>query len=218
VRAVDVDTLAPVGEQISLDLHLTDIVAADEGTAVIALVGQSEDEEKWPFYVVLDPASGRVERGLQSDGQANYAAVSPDGNRLAVTQETLAGLVDLRAGRWIAPLTEADGETATRVDFNGDGTRFVTSGFDGRVVLWDGLTGERLADVQPLGPAYETGVAFLPDGHTVSIAAANGQLFRWDTDPEAWLSYACEVAGRNLSDEEWSSVFGAESYRETCPQ
>ena len=218
VRAVDVDTLAPVGEQISLDLHLTDIVPADEGTAVIALVGQSEDEEKWPFYVVLDPASGRVERGLQSDGQANYAAVSPDGNRLAVTQETLAGLVDLQAGRWIAPLTEADGETATRVDFNGDGTRFVTSGFDGRVVLWDGLTGERLADVQPLGPAHETGVAFLPDGHTVSIAAANGQLFRWDTDPEAWLSYACEVAGRNLSDEEWSSVFGAESYRETCPQ
>ena len=79
-------------------------------------------------------------------------------------------------------------DLTTRVDFNSDGTRFVTSGFDGRVVLWDGLTGERLAAVQPLGPEFETGVAFLPDGHTVSIAASNGQLFRWDTDPDAWLT------------------------------
>ncbi len=176
-------------------------------------------EGPWPYYVEVDPATGRVdEGGLPGDNQANYAAVSPDGKRLAVTQEGLAGLIDLQAGRWIAGLTDAHDQTATRVDFNGDGTRFVTSGFDGRVVLWDGLTGERLAAVQPLGPDFETGVAFLPDGHSVHIAASNGQMFRWDTDPKAWLTYACQVAGRNLSEEEWRSVFGSDPYRRTCPE
>jgi hypothetical protein len=75
-----------------------------------------------------------------------------------------------------------------------------------------------MAAVQPLGPEFETGVAFLPDGHTVSIAASNGQMFHWDTDPRAWLTYACKVAGRNLGDEEWRSAFGSDPYRETCPR
>lgn len=218
VQAVDVDTLAPVGEQVSLDLHLTDLVPAAEGTGVVVLVGPVDDEG-WPYYLEVDPATGRVEEGWsQGDVQANYGAVSPDGKRLAVTQEGLAGLIDLQAGRWLAGLTDAHDDTATRVDFNGDGTRFVTGGFDGRVILWDGLTGERLAAVQPLGPEFETGAVFLPDGHTVHIASSNGQMFRWDTDPGAWLTYACEVAGRNLGEEEWRSVFGSDPYRETCPQ
>jgi hypothetical protein len=86
------------------------------------------------------------------------------------------------------------------------------------VVLWNGLTGERLAAVQPLGPGFETGVAFLPDGHTVSIAASNGQMFRWDTDPLAWVGYACQTAGRNLGADEWREVFGSEPYRKTCEE
>ena len=50
----------------------------------MVLVGP-EDEEVWPYYVEVDPATGRVEEaGMQSDVQANYGAVSPDGTRLAV--------------------------------------------------------------------------------------------------------------------------------------
>lgn len=216
IQAVDADTLAPVGEQISIHLHLTDVVPAADGTSVVVLVGAT-GKDRWQYYVEVDPATGHVDGGgLYGDGQANFAAVSPDGNRLAVTQEELAGLVDLQEGRWIADLTHAHDRTAARLDFNGDGTRLVTSGFDGRVVLWDGMTGERLAAVQPLGPDFEVGAAFLPDGHTVHIAASNGQMFRWDTEPAAWLTYACQVAGRNLSDGEWRSVFGSDPYRETC--
>lgn len=218
IQAVDAETLAPVGEQISLNQQVSDLVPSAEGTGVVVLVG-ARAEGTWPYFLEVDPATGRVdEGGLRTDAQANYAAVSPDGKRLAVTEGDRAGLVDLRTGRWLGGLTDAHGEIAARVDFNGDGTRFVTGGLDGRVVLWDGLTGERLAAVQPLGPEFETGATFLPDGHTVHIATSNGQMFRWDTDPEAWLTYACEVAGRNLSEDEWRSVFGSDSFRKTCPQ
>jgi WD40 repeat protein len=168
---------------------------------------------------LVDPATGRVEDGGPSgEGTWGYAAVSPDGKRLAVTEEGRAGLVDLRTGRWLSQPVDANGDIATRVAFNGDGSRFVTSGFDGRVVLWNGLTGERLAAVQPVGPEFETGVAFLPDGHTVSIATSNGQLFRWDTDPVAWTAHACQVAGRNLDTDEWRAAFGSEPYRKTCEE
>lgn len=215
VQAVDAATLGVVGEQVQLDRPLNELVAAGKGRTVVATL--VSDDPAAPSYVVVDPASGATEEGrLAGETQLGLAAVSSDGERLAVAlPQGRAGLVDLRTGRWIREPTKAH-DLTTRIDFSSDGTRFVTSGFDGRVVLWDGLTGERLAAVQPLGPEFETGAAFLPDGHTVSIAASNGQLFRWDTDPRAWLTFACRVAGRNLDEEEWRGAFKAEPYRETC--
>jgi WD40 repeat protein/energy-coupling factor transporter ATP-binding protein EcfA2 len=218
VQAVDAATLAPVGEPVAVHRHLADLVAGADGTRVVVLVGPG-DEGSFPAYAVVDPADGRVEESrLRGDVPLNFAAVSPDGQRLAVTSGGLAGLIDLRSGRWISRLADADGELATRVDFNGDGTRFVTSGLEGRAVLWDGLNGARLAALQPGGPEFETGVVFLPDGHTVQIATSSGEMFRWDTDPEAWVSYACRVAGRNLDSDEWREVFGPEPYRKTCAE
>ena len=218
VQAVDAATLAPVGEQIAVDQRLVDLVAGADGTDVLVLVGPG-DAETFPTYAAVDPATGRVDQSaLRGDVQLNFAAVSPDGRRMAVTSGGRAGLIDLRRARWISRLVDADGEIATRVDFNGDGTRFVTSGLEGRAVLWDGLTGERLAAVQPAGPEFETGVVFLPDGHTAQIATSNGQMFRWDTDPAAWVTYACQVAGRNLGAEEWRDLFGSEPYRKTCEE
>jgi WD40 repeat protein len=216
VQAVDAATLAPVGEQVAVRQHLVDLVAGADGTEVVVLVGPG-DKATFPTYAVVDPATGRVDESrLRGDVQLNFAAVSPDGGRLAVTSGGLAGLIDLRSGRWLSRLVDADGEIATRVDFNDDGTRFVTSGLEGRAVLWDGLTGARLGAVQPGGPEFETGVVFLPDGHTVQIATSSGQMFRWDTDPQAWVAYACRAAGRNLDADEWREVFGSEPYRRTC--
>ena len=218
VQAVDAVTLAPVGEQVTVGHDLADLVPVPGSTGVVALLDGGEDPDE-PRYALVDPATGRVDLGaLGGPDPWGYAAVSPDGRRLAVTQEGLAGLVDLRTGRWISAPVEAHGPIATRVAFNGDGSRFVTSGFDGGVVLWDGLTGERLAAVRPLGPEFETGVAFLPDGHTAHIATSNGQMFRWDTDPRAWTAYACRLAGRNLDADEWRAVFGSEVYRKTCAE
>ena len=218
VQAVDAGTLTPVGKRVTVGQHLADLVAGAVGTGVVVLV-DADDATTFPLYAVVDPATGRVEESrLRSDEQLNFAAVSPDGQRLAVTSGGRAGLIDLRGGRWLSPLADADDELATRVDFNGDGTRFVTSGLDGDVVLWDGTTGARLATAQPAGPEFETGVEFLPDGHTAQVAASNGQMFRWDTDPVAWVAYACRVAGRNLRTDEWRELFGSEPYRKTCEE
>ncbi len=41
----------------------------------------------------------------------------------------------------------------------------------------------------------------------------------WDLDPARWETAACEVAGRNLTREEWETHIGdLASYRATCPE
>ncbi len=38
-----------------------------------------------------------------------------------------------------------------------------------------------------------------------------------DTRPEHWIEVACAIAGRNLTEDEWSDAFDDRPYRETCP-
>jgi hypothetical protein len=33
-----------------------------------------------------------------------------------------------------------------------------------------------------------------------------------------WLSRACDIAGRNLTREEWNTYFAAQPYRKICAQ
>ncbi len=41
----------------------------------------------------------------------------------------------------------------------------------------------------------------------------------WDLDPERWMVAACQLAGRNLTREEWETNIGdLADYRATCPQ
>ena len=51
------------------------------------------------------------------------------------------------------------------------------------------------------------------------IAADGLRLRFWDVDPESWRRWACDYAGRNLTEAEWADYMDpAEPYRRTCPQ
>ena len=41
---------------------------------------------------------------------------------------------------------------------------------------------------------------------------------RWDLDTRTWVRRACEIANRNLTEQEWKQYVGKEvPYRKTCP-
>jgi len=70
--------------------------------------------------------------------------------------------------------------------------------------------------VEPLGPNRYAQAWFAgPD--PVLIAYGSGELYEWNTNPQAWEQYACSVAGRNLTTAEWAGLFPDRSYRATCP-
>ncbi len=55
------------------------------------------------------------------------------------------------------------------------------------------------------------------DGLEMAAASDHG-IVVWDLDPNHWVTAACEVAGRNLTREEWDHYLGVLcSYRATCP-
>jgi hypothetical protein len=75
-----------------------------------------------------------------------------------------------------------------------------------------------VALAQP-GPASVGAVAaYRDDGHTVILAYDDGSMVSFETDPQAWEAHACDVAGRNLTQDEWHAAFPDRAYERTCQQ
>ena len=60
-----------------------------------------------------------------------------------------------------------------------------------------------LGTVLPGLPDVVTDAQFLADGHTVLISSVAGTISSWDTRPQRAVEIACDIAGRNLTREEW---------------
>ncbi len=179
---------------------------------VVALLGT-----KPSTAALVDLAQGRVIRCGDLGLEPARAACSPVGQRLVVVTATgEVGLQEVDSGRWIRRPVGAHAGGITPV-WAPDGSAFATLGNDGRIGLWDGRTGDRLGMVS-VGDANSWTIAnFQPDAHTLLIGTSDDGVFTWDTRLETWVERACDIAGRNLTAEEWSDAFGDRPYRETCP-
>ena len=207
---VDAETLEPIGPRVSAGALIEQVVAGADGQTAIATAG-------YQHVVVVSFLDGSA-RSINLGFFPTYVDVSPDGLRLAVGGSAgEAGVMDLSTGTWVNPPTEGHTDFVYRVAYSPDGTMFATSGWDGRVNLWDGLTGEHIASITAGPSDLATLVEFMDDGHTLTITAGDGSVSTWDTRLEQWIAYACSVAARNLTADEWTASFGDRPYRETCP-
>lgn len=77
----------------------------------------------------------------------------------------------------------------------------MAGGEDGRVSLWPRRTGAPLSSVTVGRPGTAAYVGYNADGHTVSVATWDGEVYHLDIRLERWVEFACEVAGRNLAGE-----------------
>ena len=155
-------------------------------------------------------------------------AFSPNGDRLAVASafdfgrvnSAALSLFDLADGRLIAS-TPLPGD-GVDVAFSDDGTRIAvvvdepdlstspeeTAGvllyeFDGLTLLGYVARGDYLA------------VDF--DGNEI-VTLADGSVDRWAADSAVWRAMACDLAGRDLSPEEWLQYVGTTEQTPTCAQ
>ena len=42
-------------------------------------------------------------------------------------------------------------------------------------------------------------------------------VYRWETDLDRAIDFACQMAGRNLTEEEWEEFLPAQPYQSVCP-
>nr|MBA3265409.1 hypothetical protein [Nocardioidaceae bacterium] len=68
------------------------------------------------------------------------------------------------------------------------------------------------------GEAVPAGAAFIGDSHDVAIASYDGRVYTWETDLDRALGSACQMAGRNLTEEEWEEFLPEQPYRDVCPE
>ncbi len=169
-------------------------------------------------FWLVDLDNGRV----LSEGDAVEplsGAFSPDGRRFAVASSSGdVRLLDVETGEWAGPPRVGHDGPILSVDYAPDGATFATGGLDNEIVIWDARTGAPLTTAHPGRPADgEMYPTFLADGHTVQIASSGGAVYTMDTRPEQWIEFACAIAGRNLTEDEWRDAFDDRPYRETCP-
>jgi hypothetical protein len=118
----------------------------------------------------------------------------------------------------------------TSMAFNPAGTIFAAGSETGAVQLWDIVSGTALIKFAAQQSAI-TSLSFSPDGEVLFIGGADGRMILWDTrwldilftdlDIEPWLSTACELAGRDLTEGEWADYVGTDvetTIEETCPK
>ena len=98
-----------------------------------------------------------------------------------------------------------------------DGTLIATSGGDRSVTLYDVAEGVRLGTPLIIADNASNLIALSADGRRLAIPSSDGVQI-WDLEPKHWADAACQVAGRNLTREEWDTHIGdLAAYRATCP-
>jgi len=126
------------------------------------------------FRFDLRRAAEKQSQTLTSSG-ANAAAFSADGTRLAVSMLSEIRVWDTVAGREIQTLARETRELQWTVRFHPNG-RWLMSGGQGRVRIWDVETARCLATVKLDGPFYIQTLAISNDGTLMAIApSAAGQ-------------------------------------------
>ena len=141
--------------------------------------------------------------------------MSLDGQLLAATGGTLTRY-DLDTLEPLGDLPGARGEI-NLIQFSDDGRTVLAASNDQTVSLYDLATGLRLGDPIPIDAPLGYGGFLRPDGLQLAVTTRAG-VVTWDLGPEALLGAACQLAGRNLTETEWSAYMsGLGARRETCP-
>lgn len=166
--ALEIDRLAGLGEvsrAVSLDTApVLDVDAAPDGKHVAAACGGS------PY--LWDTATGRTRR-LALDGSAFRMLFVAGGRNLLAVAEHDARLWDVVEDRPIQALPSATSlrfATASRA-----GDRFALGDSEGRVTIASAERGEVLRVARPHRTPV-VALSFLPDGESVAMASANGEI------------------------------------------
>jgi WD40 repeat protein/DNA-binding SARP family transcriptional activator len=208
---LDAATLDIVGEPLRFDRYVSNVdVSPDERLLAVELFDPDAlvlvDNETREVLATFDDVDAHVQLDFSPDG----SLLAAGGNNGLVT------LIDPVGQRIVgAPLRGVDGPVVSQ-SFSPDGSHLVTGSTDGTVQLWDVAARERVARVTPGEPRHQVFAWFDDGGRTIVAADERGGIWSIPSDPDEWHRRACEIAGRNLTREEWTELLPDRPYDETC--
>ena len=220
---VDAETLRPRGEAFDIptefdDIPVDNVIPIGDGTT--AMVREGSGDGTSVHWRVIDVSTGDVLSKGDLGLFANASVASPDGSTVALAGDTGEIVkIDVASGREQQQRSASLGAEVLWLNYSDDGERLVSGAKDGGVSLWDATTLDLLGTVYPPrhGDPVPAGAQFIGDSHDVAIASYDGKVYRWETDPDRAIDFACQMAGRNLTLKEWEEFLPAQPYQSVCP-
>ena len=215
-RIVDAETLRPRGDAFDIAAGCCSTPVGDMSAAIFEFSSDGTSEH----WRVIDVSTGEVQSEGDLDLRVYASAASPDGSAVAVagdTGEIVA--IDVRTGDERRRSIGLGAEVLW-LNYSDDGDRLVSGAANGGVSLWDATTLDLLGTVYPphRRDPVPAGAQFIGDSHDVAIASYDGGVYRWETDPDRGVDFACQMAGRSLTEDEWAEFLPTQPYREVCPE
>jgi protein-S-isoprenylcysteine O-methyltransferase Ste14 len=177
---------------------------------------------------VVDLSTGKLVTALEPGAEyGERLALSPlafsaDGRWLVAA--TWSGRVivwDARSWRQHGTWEAVPGSAVTSLLITRD-SKFLILGSPGAASIWSldpSTSGGVTLDVDPVHPDAPVFVGTSDGGRTITTITTAGTGVRtWTVDPDRLLEHACQVAGRNLTQQEWSDVLPDRLYERTCDQ
>jgi DNA-binding SARP family transcriptional activator/WD40 repeat protein/energy-coupling factor transporter ATP-binding protein EcfA2 len=189
--------------------------------AASALEGSPTDS---PPTVRLHDARTLEQQRTLDLGDAGHSfdlSYSPDGRRLAVGgAHGMLTVFDTDTGRPLRPAVRVHDQFVGQVEWLPDGRTVVTTSPDGRASLYDVERGLVRTSGLPGSDSGTQGYTYLlsmgADHLTVITGGERGR--RYPMGLSRWLDYACTVAGRDLTRDEWASYLPGREYRPICTE
>jgi hypothetical protein len=213
VWTIDKDTMQRIAQTLHV-LGFNSGSGIDDGSRVVF----SADEG----VIIFDGQTGSrlgVIEGEVYNGTSTFSGVTvvPGGRLITASFQGELTVFDLETREVISNLSGSRG--FAKVATSEDGSLAVATGQDHSVTLYDVASGEQIGDRLIIPDDEIVASALRPDGKELAIGGSVGQEFLvWDLDPEHWVTAACELAGRNLTPDEWDTYMGDfGEYHPTCP-
>ncbi|WP_175525233.1 BTAD domain-containing putative transcriptional regulator [Microbacterium sp. cf046] len=187
---------------------------AGEGILAVSPGGESvlirEGDTAVRIIDLEDPSRFRL---LETPNSVIDGAFSPDGRLVVTTGEDGALLWSAGSG---ALMESLDGHVGpvTSAAFLPTG-ELVTAGTDGALITWT-LEDWTISFRDWIREANEDRIP--RDERTLVYEQHDGTMVGISADPNIWLDRACAVAGRALTEQEWSVVFESRPYDPACEE
>ena len=103
----------------------------------------------------------------------------------------------------------------SQLSFSPDRRLLAVGAFGPSATVWDVRSRTRVGDEFPVVKGVIPAVAFEPSGRLLITELVSA--IEWPLDRPTLQRFACQVAGRDLTREEWRDLLPNRPYRRVCP-